>query len=343
MRSAPEQAARRDVRLRPHRGTPLQPHVRDARRRARGDGRAVYLRPETAQGIFINFKNVAQIARASRRSVSPRSASRSATRSPRATSSSARSSSSRWRWSSSSRRPRPTSGTATGCRRATTGTGATGSGEPSPDPPARRRRALPLLERDERHRVPVPDRLVGARGRREPRRLRSHRPHERVRDEARVGRAGRLPLHAPCDRTRPRRQPLDARIPRRCLRRGGRGRPRPYRAPPSPAARARQGGDPAADRQERGYELQGPQALRGAARDHLGRVRRRGSDRPSLPAPGRDRHAVCATIDEQTVEDDTITIRERDSLAQERISISRARSTCSTGSRLRGARRRPLS
>jgi glycyl-tRNA synthetase len=31
------------------------------------------------------------------------------------------------------------------------------------------------------------------------------------------------------------------------------------------------------------------------------------------------------TIDEQTVEDDTITIRERDSLAQERISISRAR------------------
>jgi glycyl-tRNA synthetase len=31
------------------------------------------------------------------------------------------------------------------------------------------------------------------------------------------------------------------------------------------------------------------------------------------------------TIDEQTVEDDTITIRERDSLAQERISIARAR------------------
>ena len=31
------------------------------------------------------------------------------------------------------------------------------------------------------------------------------------------------------------------------------------------------------------------------------------------------------TIDEQTIEDDTITIRERDSLAQERISIARAR------------------
>ena len=31
------------------------------------------------------------------------------------------------------------------------------------------------------------------------------------------------------------------------------------------------------------------------------------------------------TIDDQTLEDDTITIRERDSLAQERISIARAR------------------
>ena len=31
------------------------------------------------------------------------------------------------------------------------------------------------------------------------------------------------------------------------------------------------------------------------------------------------------TIDEQTLEDDTVTIRDRDSLAQERISIARAR------------------
>ena len=31
------------------------------------------------------------------------------------------------------------------------------------------------------------------------------------------------------------------------------------------------------------------------------------------------------TIDEQTLEDDTVTIRDRDSLAQERISIGRAR------------------
>ena len=44
---------------------------------------------------------------------------------------------------------------------------------------ARRGRALALLERDERHRVPVPDRLVGARGDREPRRLRPDAAHRR--------------------------------------------------------------------------------------------------------------------------------------------------------------------
>ena len=58
---------------------------------------------------------------ASRRSGSRRSASRSATRSRPATSSSACASSSRWRWSSSSRRRRRSSGTATGSTRASTG------------------------------------------------------------------------------------------------------------------------------------------------------------------------------------------------------------------------------
>src|SRR5215210_4089688 len=50
-----------------------------------------YLRPETAQGIFVNFKNVTQPSRARA----------SETRSRLATSSSAPASSSRWRWSSS--------------------------------------------------------------------------------------------------------------------------------------------------------------------------------------------------------------------------------------------------
>ena len=67
------------------------------------EGAVVYLRPETAQGIFVNFQNVvdtsrvrppfgiAQQGKSFRNEISPR------------TSSSARASSSRWRWSSSSR------------------------------------------------------------------------------------------------------------------------------------------------------------------------------------------------------------------------------------------------
>jgi glycyl-tRNA synthetase len=39
-------------------------------------------------------------------------------------------------------------------------------------------------------------------------------------------------------------------------------------------------------------------------------------------APGRDRHALSAfTVDEQTLADDTVTIRDRDSLGQERLAI----------------------
>ena len=52
--------------------------------------------------------------------------------------------------------------------------------------PPRRGRALALLERDERHRVPVPDRLVRARGHRQPRRLRPHPARRALRPEARV-------------------------------------------------------------------------------------------------------------------------------------------------------------
>ena len=116
-----------------------------------------YLRPETAQGIFVNFLNVMNSARKSRRSASPRSARASATRSHRATSSSGPASSSRWRWSSSSS-PAPTSsGTSTGCSSAGTGTSTSGS---TPDNlrllRAPRGEALALLEAHGRHRVPVP-------------------------------------------------------------------------------------------------------------------------------------------------------------------------------------------
>ncbi len=58
---------------------------------------------------------------------------------------------------------------------------------PAPAPP-RRRGALPLLERHERHRVPVPDRLVRARGDRQPRRLRPAPARRALGAEARVRR-----------------------------------------------------------------------------------------------------------------------------------------------------------
>ena len=63
----------------------------------------------------------------SRRSGSRRWASRSATRSHRRTSSSARSSSSRWRWSSSCRPPRPSGGSTAGWSSAWSGTSRSGS------------------------------------------------------------------------------------------------------------------------------------------------------------------------------------------------------------------------
>ena len=67
-----------------------------------GEEDAAFLRPETAQGIFVNFKNVLDSTPGARcRSASPRSARAFATRSRRATSRSARASSSRWRSSSS--------------------------------------------------------------------------------------------------------------------------------------------------------------------------------------------------------------------------------------------------
>jgi glycyl-tRNA synthetase len=77
----------------------------------------VYLRPETAQGIFINFANVVRTARMR----SPRSASRSATRSPPASLCSGPASSSRWRWSSLCLLMRPSSGTSTGSRSGASG------------------------------------------------------------------------------------------------------------------------------------------------------------------------------------------------------------------------------
>ncbi len=76
---------------------------------------------------------------------------------------------------------------------------------PAPAPP-RRRRALALLQRDQRRRVPVPDRLAGARGDRQPRQLRPHPARRVLRAEARVRRHRlRRPLCPPRHRARRRR------------------------------------------------------------------------------------------------------------------------------------------
>ena len=186
-------------RLRPHRGAPVQPHVRDAGRPRRGDRPARSTSaPRRRRASSSTSRTSPSSPAASRRSGSRRSASRSATRSRQATSSSARSSSSRWRWSSSSRPPRRTSGSATGSRSGSAGTSRYGiRPESAARSAARRRRALALLERDERHRVPLPDRLVGARGDREPRRRStSTRTPRRPGTTARVGR-----LRAPASAT----------------------------------------------------------------------------------------------------------------------------------------------
>ena len=158
----------------------------------------VYLRPETAQGIFINFKNVAQIARRKppfgiaqvgksfRNEITPGQLHLPHAR-VRADGDGV------LRAAGGGGRVVPLLGR----RAARLARALRRPREPSARPAARRRRALALLERDERHRVPLPDRLVGARGDREPRRLRPDPAHERVRDEARVGRRGR-PASASC-------------------------------------------------------------------------------------------------------------------------------------------------
>ena len=229
---------------------------------------------------------------ASRRSASRRPASRSATRSRRATSSSACASSSRWRWSTSCRPTRRSVVRVLARAALPVVPRPRAAARAAAHPRARSGGALALLERHERHRVPLPHRLAGARRRREPRRLRPDAAHGAFGHEARVGRAGRRALHAVRHRAGREHRADLRRDARRRLRRGGRRRPRPHRAAAASADRADQGGDPAADREERRDGLEGARAPERAAAPPHGRVRRRRPDRAPLPPPGRDRHAV---------------------------------------------------
>ena len=256
----------------------------------------VYLRPETAQGIFVNFKNVAQLARrkppfgiaqigkAFRNEITPGNFIFRTLEFEQMEMEFFVPPAEADEWYRYWVAERVAWHVRFGIR----------DREP-PRPRARRRRALALLERHERHRVPLPHRLVGARGDREPRRLRPHPAHGGLGDEARMGRLGqRRAVRAARDRAGARRQPLDARLPRRRLRRGGRRRAGADGPAAPPPARARQGGRPAADREGRGDGRDGARPPRGAPPAHERRVRRQRRDRPPVPPPGRDRHPVGA-------------------------------------------------
>ena len=156
-------------------GARVQPHVRDPRRAGEGHGVDRLPAPRDRAGDLhqlqerppVRAQEAAVRDRADRQVVSQRDH-------DRATSSSAPASSSRWRWSTSSRPTRRRSGTEywMGERmRWYTDLGIR-PGQPASSARTRRRRALALLLGDLRRRVPVPDGLVGARGDREPRRLR---------------------------------------------------------------------------------------------------------------------------------------------------------------------------
>ena len=84
---------------------------------------------------------------------------------------------------------------------------------------------------------------------------------------------------------------LAARVPLRRLRRGRDRRRAAHGAAAASGARAGQGRGAAAAAQGRPPRARA-RGLRGAAPPRQGRVRRRRRDRPALPAPGRDRHAV---------------------------------------------------
>jgi glycyl-tRNA synthetase len=65
------------------------------------------------------------------------------------------------------------------------------------------------------------------------------------------------------------------------------------------------------------------------------RLRRRRRHRPPLPPPGRDRHPFCVTVDFDSLDDRAVTVRDRDTMAQERIALDAL--VGYLGSRLRGA------
>ena len=291
-------AALPGLRRRAERAARLQPDVRDARSaRSRRPARRSTCGRRRRRASSSTSRPRCSTRAASRRSASRRSASRSATRSRPATSSSARASSSRWRWSSSCRPTRPASGTTTGAQARMDWYVALGID----------RERLRLRDHDEdelshyssahrRHRVPVPDRLVGAGGHRQPRRLRPHAARGGLGREARVLRpADARALHPARDRAGGRRRPHACW--RSCATPTTRTRSAARSAPCCGCTRAiapvkvavlpllRKDGHP-----ERAREIYEELRAHVSAEYDDGRPHRQ-----ALPAPGRDRHAAGAS------------------------------------------------
>ena len=189
---------------------------------------------------------------------------------------------------------------------------------------ARRRRALALLVGDQRHRVPVPDRLVRARGHRQPRRLRPHPARGVLRREARVlrpadrralrparDRAGRRRRAHACSRcsATPTTRTRSAARQRTVLRlhparRAGQGRR---------AAAAAQGRPPRAGARDLRVELR-TRVI--AEYDEGGAIGKRYRRQDEIGTP------FAVTVDHQSLEDRTVTLRDRDTLAQERVPVA---------------------
>ena len=289
------------------------------------DASVAYLRPETAQGIFVNFKNVqttdAQEAavrhRADRQVVPQRDHAR-------ATSSSARASSSRWRWSTSCRPTTARSGSSTGAASASSWYVDLGI----PEEQLRLRPHDP--EELSHYSAGTSDvefmypwgwgELEGIANRTDYD-LTQHAKFSGE-DLTYFDQEQRAALRPARDRAGGRRRPRHARVPPRGVRRGrGRrgGEKRtvlrldPRLAPIKVAVL------PLSQNEKL---MPGGRRGRGDAAPALhDRRRRRGCDRPALPPPGRGRHAAVRHVDFDTLDDDAVTVRDRDTMEQERVPI----------------------
>ena len=320
VRAQAVQAPGRDARVRPHRVARVQPDVRDDDRPGEGLGSTVYLRPETAQGIFLDFKTtlqyarrkppfgIAQVGKSFRNEITPGNFIFRTLEFEQMEMEFFVPPDEAEQWHEHWMQARMDWYVSLGI-----------DARAAAPARARRRRALALLVGDVRHRVPVSDRLVRARGHRQPRRLRPQAARRVLRREARVLRpADRRALRPARDRAGRRRRPH--RCSRCCATpTTGRDRRREAHRPAAAPAIApvkvavlpllRKDGHPEKAR-EIYLELRKHVS---AEYDEGGAIGRRYRRQDEIGTP------LAVTVDHQTLEDDTVTLRDRDTLEQERV------------------------